>query len=150
MTVARLEWYESVDGTNNFLLFQLTSAARSKKLWVRLGRRSRRHSRYSRLRSVAGPVTSLVHQLAADDFAIVSCDREDLLVSWKGFTLKKMIDKPTPFSLLLDILDLAHKDLSSYANDSRVYASFVMNSIHQFNEPINVSADNKLSNTLEA
>ncbi|KAG8711624.1 hypothetical protein FRC08_015682 [Ceratobasidium sp. 394] len=116
MTIARLEWYESTDGGTNIILFQLASAARSKDLWLRLGRRSRRHSRYSRLRSIAGPATSPVDQLEADDFAIVSYDKDDLLVSWKSFTLKETIDKPTPFSLLLDVIDLAHKDLSSYVS----------------------------------
>ncbi|KAG9100560.1 hypothetical protein FS749_014487, partial [Ceratobasidium sp. UAMH 11750] len=90
------------------------------------------------------PATSPVDQLAADDFAIVSYDKDDLLVSWKSFTLKETIDKPTPFSLLLDVLDLAHKDLSSYANDSRVYASFVMNTLRQFCELVCVPTESSL------
>ncbi|KAG8697662.1 hypothetical protein FRC08_006384 [Ceratobasidium sp. 394] len=144
MTITRLEWYESLDGAGHFILFLLAFPPTLciKDIWLRLERRSR----HSGLKSVAGRAKTLVGQSPADDIALVSCNKADLLGSEnEKFTLKEATDESIPFSFVLDVLDLAHKNLSSNANDSWLYAAFVMNAIHQFCEPVCSSSDNRSS-----
>ncbi|KAG8743288.1 hypothetical protein FRC10_012251 [Ceratobasidium sp. 414] len=144
MSITHLEWYESQDGADHFILFLLAfpPALRCKDIWLRLERRSR----HSGLRSVAGRAKSIVGQSSPDDIATLSGNKHHLLGGGsEKFYLKQAIDEPIPFSFVLDVLDLAHKNLSSNANDSWLYASFVMNAIHQFCEPAGLSSDNRSS-----
>ncbi|KAG8775829.1 hypothetical protein FRC12_001248 [Ceratobasidium sp. 428] len=141
MTITCLEWHELVGSVHNFILFQLISSARKKPIWLRLGRRSRRHSRYSRLKSVTAPALPL-DRLAADDYAIVSYDRDDLSISWRGSILKNTINEPIPFLVMLDVLDLAHSTLEPNGTNSSVYASFIMGAIHEFGESASTLSGN--------
>ncbi|KAG8786573.1 hypothetical protein FRC12_016449 [Ceratobasidium sp. 428] len=162
ISITHLEWYEFRDGTNQFMLCLLNfpPAMHKKPNWLRLERRSKRHG----LGSVAERAKILVGEHSANDIAIFSTNRGDLLDGENDkFTLKEAVDKPIPFSFMLDVLDLAHKNLASsissrlvsflcasltvqpQENDSWLYVSFVMSAIHQFCEPARLSSDNRAS-----
>ncbi|KAG8703130.1 hypothetical protein FRC09_004339 [Ceratobasidium sp. 395] len=132
MTVARMEWYGSEAGTDHFMLFQLVfpSKSREKDIWVRL----ERCTAHSILKPAAGRPKSLIDRYS--DMAVVSSNKYGLLGIKNESSCLKTIEEPIPFSSVLDVLDVAHKNSPSdtQTNDSRLFASFVMDEIYQFCE----------------
>ncbi|QRW13448.1 hypothetical protein RhiLY_12447 [Ceratobasidium sp. AG-Ba] len=139
MSIACLEWHGSADDNDHFLLMQIVSAptTRSKNPWVRLERRSK----HSSVRSLMGQTKSLLGHIWADDVVVLSCNKRDLVSKNGSFEMKETIEESIPFSFMLDVIDLAHKNLASNANDSWMYASFIMEAVHQFCEPVSPMSD---------
>ncbi|KAG8774653.1 hypothetical protein FRC12_001882 [Ceratobasidium sp. 428] len=132
MTVARMEWYGSEAGTDHFMLSQLvfSSKLRKKDIWMRLERCPANSSP----KSAAGRHKSLVDRYL--DMAVVSSNKYGLLGIKNESSRLKAIEEAIPFSSILDVLDLARKNSPSntQANDSRFFASFVMDEIYRFCE----------------
>lgn len=159
MSVTQFEWYEAENNRESFLLFEvLPTFADGKATWVRL-------ERYPRAGALKTSVRTklLTRYPLVGDTAILSKEKHDLLgAEHDTFSLKETVDQTLPLSFVLDILDAVPENVSYHSgsyvsavsqakvcrpdptcvqlSNSQLYVSIVMNAVHQFCAPIDISS----------
>ncbi|KAF8607318.1 hypothetical protein BDV93DRAFT_520189 [Ceratobasidium sp. AG-I] len=133
LSVTHLEWYEAGNGRDSFLLFEvLPTFTRGKPTWVRLERRPRTSASKQTLQPKMP-----IGNSSMSDIAILSKGKYDLLgPKDDSFIVKETVRQMLPLSFVLDVLDAVPENALS---NSQLYASIIMNAVHQFCAPTDIS-----------
>ncbi|KAG8750466.1 hypothetical protein FRC11_010371 [Ceratobasidium sp. 423] len=136
MSVTKMIWYDSPEGSNNFLLLRLSSPARDRDRWLRLERRLRS----SGLKGAMSRISPFIGQSFADALATVSTNPDDLMAyDEMEYIPREISEKVTPLSFVLDIVDVVHKNCPTHSiasmSSDRLYLWIAMDAINQYHEP---------------
>ncbi|CUA68665.1 hypothetical protein RSOLAG22IIIB_08040 [Rhizoctonia solani] len=135
-SVTKIVWYDDPNGSDNFLLLQLSSPAWERDRWLRLERRPWN----SGLKGAVSWISPLIKQSFADTLATISTNPNDLMAYEEmEFIPRETSEKTTPLSFVLDIVEAVHKNcpaqsIASMSSD-RLYLWIVMDAISRYHEP---------------
>lgn len=140
VSVTHIEWFDDAGSDNNFLLLRLSSMIHGTPQWLRL----ERHLQSSSLKGSTAWINPLGHSLVEDQ-VILSSDLNDVMPQESKCVPRETLSKPIPLSFVLDVLDALHKNCPPHSVASmtgdRLFLSIIMNAIHQFHAPSDVSTN---------
>ncbi|KAJ1301103.1 hypothetical protein OPQ81_003519 [Rhizoctonia solani] len=142
-SVTKIVWYDNADGSDNFLLLQLSSPTWERDRWLRLERRSRN----SGLKGAVSWISPLIGQSFTDALVTLSSNPEDLMVHEEmEWSPRETSDKATPLPFVLDIIDAVHKNCPAHTitsmSNERLYLWIVMDAINRYHEPTTKDVSN--------